>query len=67
MENEQLIRNFYESFANNDADGMIACYADDIEFSDPAFGKLKGADAKNMWRMLTLLPFLGRERKWEPH
>lgn len=52
MENEQLIRQFYESFANNDADAMIACYADDIEFSDPAFGELKGADAKNMWKML---------------
>ena len=52
MENERLIRHFYESFANGDADGMIACYADDIEFSDPAFGLLKGADAKNMWKML---------------
>jgi ketosteroid isomerase-like protein len=52
MENKQLIRHFYESFAQNNADGMIACYADDIEFSDPAFGLLKGADAKNMWKML---------------
>ena len=52
MENEQLIRHFYESFARNDADGMVACYADEIEFSDPAFGQLKGADAKNMWKML---------------
>jgi len=52
MENERLIREFYESFARNDADGMIACYADEIEFSDPAFGVLNGADAKNMWKML---------------
>ena len=52
MENEQLIRHFYESFAQNNADGMIACYSDEIEFHDPAFGRLKGADAKNMWRML---------------
>ena len=52
MQNEQLIRRFYESFARSDADAMIECYADDIEFSDPAFGSLKGADAKNMWRML---------------
>ncbi len=52
MENEQLIRQFYESFARADADAMTACYADEIEFSDPAFGSLKGADAKNMWRML---------------
>lgn len=52
MENEQLIRQFYESFARNDADAMTACYADEIEFCDPAFGLLKGADAKNMWKML---------------
>lgn len=52
MENEQLIRRFYESFARQDANAMIECYADDIEFSDPVFGLLKGADAKNMWRML---------------
>ncbi|MEP6902897.1 MAG: nuclear transport factor 2 family protein [Actinomycetota bacterium] len=52
MDNEQLIRHFYESFANNDADGMISCYSDEIEFSDPVFRLLKGADAKNMWRML---------------
>lgn len=52
MENEQIIRTFYESFAQNDADAMVSCYHDAVEFSDPAFGFLKGADAKNMWRML---------------
>jgi ketosteroid isomerase-like protein len=52
MENKQLIQHFYESFAQNNADGMVACYADKIEFSDPVFGSLKGADAKNMWKML---------------
>ena len=52
MENEQLIRHFYESFAAHNADEMAACYTDDVEFSDPAFGLLKGADAKNMWKML---------------
>jgi ketosteroid isomerase-like protein len=52
MENEQIIRQFYEAFARNDAESMVACYADDVEFSDPAFGKLKGSEAKNMWRML---------------
>jgi ketosteroid isomerase-like protein len=52
MENERLIRHFYESFAKNDADEMVACYHDEIEFSDPAFGLLKGTDAKNMWKML---------------
>ncbi|HEX8368029.1 MAG TPA: nuclear transport factor 2 family protein [Pyrinomonadaceae bacterium] len=52
MENEKLIRKFYESFAQNDAGGMIACYHDEIQFSDPVFGLLKGEDAKNMWKML---------------
>jgi len=49
---EQLIRHFYESFARGDAGGMVDCYADDVVFSDPAFGELRGADAKNMWKML---------------
>lgn len=52
MENEKIIRHFYESFARRDASGMVSCYHEQIEFSDPAFGTLKGADAKNMWRML---------------
>ncbi|MEO8073446.1 MAG: nuclear transport factor 2 family protein [Acidobacteriota bacterium] len=52
MENERIIKHFYQSFAANNADEMIACYHDEIEFSDPAFGLLKGEDAKNMWKML---------------
>lgn len=52
MKNEQMIQKFYESFVGNNADAMISCYADDIEFSDPAFGLLKGEDAKSMWKML---------------
>lgn len=52
MENEQIIRKFYESFAANNAEEMISCYNDEIEFSDPAFGLLKGDEAKNMWKML---------------
>lgn len=31
---------------------MLECYHDDITFEDPAFGVLRGEDAKNMWRML---------------
>ena len=31
---------------------MISCYHDDIIFTDPAFGELKGDDAKAMWKML---------------
>ena len=52
MNNEQLIKNFYQAFANADAEGMVNCYHTDIQFQDPAFGVLKGVDAKNMWRML---------------
>ena len=52
MNNDQLIRNFYEAFARHDADAMVSTYHDRIEFSDPAFGTLKGDDAKNMWKML---------------
>lgn len=52
MKNEQLIRDFYEAFARHDAEAMVSCYHDGIEFFDPAFGSLKGVDAKNMWKML---------------
>lgn len=49
---EQLIEKFYIAFANKDASTMASCYADDIEFEDPAFGKLKGNEAVAMWTML---------------
>ena len=56
MDNTQLIQKFYDSFAAGDSAGMVDCYADDIEFQDPAFGPLKGEHAKNMWRMLLKTP-----------
>ncbi|GAB4333842.1 MAG: nuclear transport factor 2 family protein [Flammeovirgaceae bacterium] len=49
---EKLIHQFYTSFQNKDAEGMVACYHSDIVFKDPGFGELKGEEAKNMWRML---------------
>ncbi len=49
---ENLIKKFYQSFEQLDAEGMASCYHSDIEFEDPAFGILKGEKAKNMWRML---------------
>ena len=52
MNNLDLINKFYSSFANGDAEGMVSCYDDNIQFEDPAFGKLKGEMAGNMWRML---------------
>lgn len=50
--NSALITRFYEAFQRLDAEAMIACYTDDIVFSDPAFGTLRGRDAGDMWRML---------------
>ncbi|MEM7573953.1 MAG: nuclear transport factor 2 family protein [Bacteroidota bacterium] len=47
-----IIQTFYEAFARQDAEAMAACYHDEVVFSDPAFGTLKGERAKNMWRML---------------
>jgi ketosteroid isomerase-like protein len=50
--NAELIRRFYDAFSKRDAEGMAACYADSIRFSDPAFPDLRGKDAGDMWRML---------------
>ena len=52
MNNKVLIEKFYKAFQKKDALEMISCYHDEIEFSDPAFGKLKGKRAKAMWEML---------------
>lgn len=52
MDNSALISKFYESFSRADVDGMVSCYHKDIQFEDPAFGKLYGDDARHMWRML---------------
>jgi ketosteroid isomerase-like protein len=50
--NARTIEVFYTAFARRDAEGMIACYAPDVEFSDPVFPLLRGEDAFAMWRML---------------
>jgi ketosteroid isomerase-like protein len=50
--NTQLINAFYEAFQQRDAAGMAACYAPEISFSDPVFGRLEGERARAMWRML---------------
>lgn len=49
---DQLINNFYSSFQKLDPRGMTDCYSDDIVFFDPAFGLLRGDEAKCMWEML---------------
>ena len=51
--NSALITRLYEAFAQLDAEAMSACYTDDVLFSDPAFGELRGAQVGDMWRMLT--------------
>nr|WP_319527412.1 nuclear transport factor 2 family protein [Pseudomonas laurentiana] len=48
-----LITRFYQAFQRLDAEAMVACYSDDVHFSDPVFGALQGKDAGDMWRMLT--------------
>ncbi len=50
--NEQLIQKFYACFQHRDAEGMAACYHDEMEFSDAVFTRLQGSRAKAMWRML---------------
>src|SRR5687767_5438252 len=51
--NVALIETFYSAFGRRDGDAMAACYAPDVRFSDPVFPSLKGAEAGDMWRMLT--------------
>jgi len=52
MDNRTTIDYFYTAFANGDAERMAGCYHENAEFTDPAFGTLKGENVKNMWRML---------------
>ena len=52
MDPTSLITEFYTAFAAHDYKRMAACYHDEIEFNDPAFGTLKGDQAKAMWKML---------------
>jgi ketosteroid isomerase-like protein len=52
MDSPSLITEFYTAFVNHDYSRMVACYHNDVEFSDPAFGTLKGDQAKAMWKML---------------
>ena len=53
QEHQALITQFYEAFQRLDAEAMAACYTDDVVFSDPVFGELRGRNAGDMWRMLT--------------
>ena len=48
----KIVSSFYSAFKALDSEKMVSFYHPDIEFEDPAFGKLKGEKANNMWRML---------------
>jgi ketosteroid isomerase-like protein len=50
--NTELISKFYTAFQKLDYQTMNSCYSDDIVFNDPAFGLLRGDEAKCMWEML---------------
>jgi ketosteroid isomerase-like protein len=50
--NEELINKFYTAFQKLDYAAMNSCYSDAIVFSDPAFGLLRGNEAKYMWEMM---------------
>ena len=49
---KDVINGFYEAFSALDAENMVNYYHDNVVFEDPAFGRLEGERAKNMWRML---------------
>lgn len=53
QEHHALITRFYQAFQRLDAQAMGACYTEDVLFSDPVFGELRGHDATDMWCMLT--------------
>lgn len=52
MTHQNLLTEFYTSFAKHDYVGMNACYHNEAEFTDPTFGTLKGDEVKAMWKML---------------
>jgi hypothetical protein len=47
-----LIDPFYAALGAREGGAMAACYAPEVVFEDPAFGKLDSDDAGAMWRML---------------
>ncbi len=54
--NKLLIERFYAAFDAGQGSTMQACYAPDVQFSDPVFTDLRGPRAGAMWRMLTDAP-----------
>ena len=48
----RIAEEFYAAFKNKDADGMKKLYHTELQFVDPAFGKLDYQQASAMWSML---------------
>jgi uncharacterized protein len=48
-----VIEELYGALNRHDGEAMARRYAPDGRFRDPAFGELSGAEAGDMWRMLT--------------
>jgi hypothetical protein len=49
---EELIKNFYFSFAKKDYQSMQKCYHENALFSDPVFVHLERREINAMWHML---------------
>jgi ketosteroid isomerase-like protein len=49
----RVIEELYDALNRHDGEAMARLYAPDGRFRDPAFGELSGAEAGDMWRMLT--------------
>jgi ketosteroid isomerase-like protein len=52
-DNATLIEQLYGGMSRHDGDAMAKLYDPAGRFRDPAFGELTGAEAGDMWRMLT--------------
>ena len=52
-DNARVIRDLYDALDRRDGEAMASLYAPDGSFRDPAFGRLSGEEAGDMWRMLT--------------
>jgi len=52
-DNANLIEQLYGAMDRHDGDAMAKLYDPNGRFHDPAFGDLTGAEAGDMWRMLT--------------
>jgi ketosteroid isomerase-like protein len=50
--NAAVITTFFTSLRGADFEGLRACYAPDVVYSDPIFRELRGERALAMWRMI---------------